>query len=365
MKALCIKEDLSRILDIAGRISARNHALPILQTVRIEVSQNTADIRATNLELGLIGTMSVKDSEDGVCAVPAHTLLQVISHISTPTLTIETEGDICVVSAQKSRFEIKTLAHDDFPTITHTNDSVGIDGTQFSIGIKHVVFAASQSSIKPELGAVYVHQKKSHSLSFVATDSFRLAEYTVQTPQLTLAHSLLIPQRNALEIARTIEILGESPKIHITESALSCTFSKGIYITSRLITGSFPDYEQIIPKEYQTYATLLSKDLERALRAVSIFSNKFMQVVCEISPEEGNLTLRSEHAEYGRAKEVVKIDGHGTSLTLSFNQQYLLESLSHFPSDSIELSFAGIGRPLVIKPHASDTFRYLVMPMNK
>jgi DNA polymerase-3 subunit beta len=138
-----------------------------------------------------------------------------------------------------------------------------------------------------------------------------------------------------------------------------------VYLVSRLIEGNFPDYEQIIPKEYQTYVTALVKDLEHSLRSVNIFANKFMQVGLAVAPDKNSITLKSENADHGRAEEVVRVDGHGAELALSFNQQYLMEALGHFAADSVELSLAGIGRPLVIKAKDSDAFRYLVMPMNK
>jgi DNA polymerase-3 subunit beta len=273
---------------------------------------------------------------------------------------------VLVVTSPQSCFEIKTYTTDDFPTINHIDGStINLDGVLLATHLKSVVFAASQSSIKPELGAVYVYQKKPHTLTFVATDSFRLAESTLQHAGVSVSHSILIPSRNALEIARTIETLGESPTITIAESQIALLFPCGVYITSRLIAGNFPDYEQIIPKEYQTYTTVLSSDFERGLRATTVFANKFQQVSFEVDPTHSHITLRSENAESGRAEEVVNAPGHGADLKLSFNQQYLTEALPHFHSDSIELAFAGVGRPLVMKSPDSSSFRYLVMPMNK
>jgi DNA polymerase III subunit beta len=365
MRAVCKKDELIKVLEIAVRMSTRTHTLPVLQCVRIEVTDNTLEIRSTNLEMGCIGKVTATQTEPGVVAVLAQTLLQTV-HLSTATtVTMSTSGDVLVLESARGRFDLKTQTTDDFPTITHISKSTGtIEGNLFSNGIKSVVFAASQSSIKPELGAVYVYQKKPHTLTFVATDSFRLAERTIPS-KFSLEKSLLIPNRNALEVARTIDLLNESPEVSVIDNQIAFMFPSGMYLTSRLIEGNFPDYEQIIPKEYQTYTTLLCTDLERALRATTIFSNKFMQVLFAVQPETSTVTLRSENSEYGKAEEVIHGTGHGAELRVSFNQHYLAEPLSHFPGDSIECALAGIGRPMVMTSPNTTDFRYLVMPMNK
>ncbi len=366
MHALCTKENLTKVLEIAVRISARHHSLPILQAVCIEAKNSTLEIRATNLEIGLIATISAEVKEEGVVAVSAQTLLQTLTIALAATVTLQTKNDVLLVDLLNAHSELKTYASDDFPTINQiSNTGIKVDGGLFSSGIKNVVFAASTSSIKPELGAVYIYQKKPHTLTLVATDSFRLAERQIPMNSFTLDHSLLVPQKNALEIARTIDLLNESPLLHITENQIAFSFPCGVYLVSRLIEGNFPDYEQIIPKEYQTYVTALLKDFERGLRSTNIFANKFMQVSLDVKPESHTLTLRAENTDSGRAEETLHVEGNGADLLLSFNQHYLMEALPHFTTDSIDFSLAGIGRPLVIKGKADENFRYLVMPMNK
>ncbi len=366
MEAVCKKEDIAKVLDIAVRVASKNSTLPILSTIRIEAKAGVLELRATNLEIGLIAEVPSTITTEGVVAVPAQILLQTISLISYPSLTLKTEGDILSIITDRSRSKLKTLPIDDFPTITSVSATpAAIDGKLLSLGIKSVVFAASQSSIKPELGAVYIHQKKQHTLTFVATDSFRLAEKTISANGVVLEHGLLIPQKNALEIARTIDVVNEQPTISFTTNQISVSFPSRIQLISRLIEGTFPDYEQIIPKEYQTHCTLLLKDLEHALRKTNIFTNKFMQVTLALDQDAGTITLASENTESGTTEEEIRADIEGVGLKLSFNQHYLTDALPHTPSDSLLASFGGIGRPLVITPHGDTTFRYLVMPMNK
>ena len=367
MRVDCKKDQLQKALDLAAHIASRTHSLPVLQCVKIETfKDNTFKISATNLEIGIVVTGEAKVSEPGIVTVPAQLLLQTVSLISQPTISLELENEVLLVVTKNSKTKIKTLKSDEFPIIpTLTKKSTVIDGKTLSHALKSVLFATSLSSIKPELGCVNIHQKTAHTLTTVATDSFRLAEKTVSLHQFTLEGTLLVPQKNAAEFVRVLDTLNENPEFIHDDNQLALSFPSGVYIVTRLVEGNFPDYQQIIPKEYQTHATVLLGDFLHALKKTNIFTNKFLQVGLTIDSSRKCIELKSENTEAGATEEPISASIDGNDLSLSFNQRYLAESLSQFSDDSIELSFAGIGRPLVIKGVSDSTFRYLVMPMNK
>ena len=129
------------------------------------------------------------------------------------------------------------------------------------------------------------------------------------------------------------------------------------------MTGSFPDYEQIIPKEYSTHSVVLKSDLLQAFKKTQVFLNKFMQVTLGITQSE--ITIASQNGDIGSTIDSIQAQTEGSDLTLNFNQQYVMDPLSHISDDSVILHFAGIGRPLVMEGMNDKTLRYLVMPMNK
>ena len=355
---------LQNILDATSRITTKHLTLPILQCVLLEVKNTQLSIKATNLEVGIESVIKTKKTEtDGVVAVPAQTLLQTINLIQHPEFTLTTQGDVLLVETKTSRTNIKTVPIGEFPHIPHIKGGTfDITGTVFAHGIKTTALTASQSSIKPELGSVYIHQKKEHALTFVATDSFRLMEKTVPQKNLTLDNPILIPYKNALELARIAETAEGTITVHVGEN--QCAINVGdTYITSRLISGTFPDYEQIIPKEYVTTATLLTKDLAHALKKTNIFLNKFMQLTLSITKK--GITLSSQSGDAGTTTEEVNANIEGNDLTLNFNQRYVADVLTHLTDDSVRLKCAGMGRPMVIENMHDRSLRYLVMPMNK
>lgn len=357
-------QELLEALELIGRISVKHVTLPVLQCVRIEAKGDRLILQTTNLEVSLEFSIKAEIDEEGVVAVPAQTLLQSIQFINQKEITLRVEEQVLQIETESTNTSIKIFPTDEFPTIRHTEGSeLPINTKMFSLGIKSVAFAASQTSIKPELGSVYIQQKKEHSLTFVATDSFRLMEKTVPQKNIVLDQPIMIPHKNAQELARVCDVVEGEAVLIVSENQCSVKFSNNTLFTTRLVVGSFPDYEQIIPKEYTTHTTLLKEDLLRTFKKTNIFLNKFRQV--SVTTTEKNLTIASQNAEVGHTTNTVAAKTEGEDLTLSFNQQYISDPLAHIQDDSVKLSFAGIGRAMVIKGVSDNTFRYLVMPMNK
>jgi DNA polymerase-3 subunit beta len=356
-------KEFKQLLETVSKVSTKHVTLPVLQCVLLEVKNKILSIKATNLEIGIEGTLTIEQEEEGIIAIPAHIILQTINLIIQPTITLSTEGDMLHVETKSSKTEIKSIPSGDFPNIPKIGgEALSIRGSLFALGIKTTAFTASQSSIKPELGSIYIHQKKEHSLTFVATDSFRLMEKTIPQKNFILDESILIPYKNALELARVVENEDGDISLYINENQCAVV-SKNIYITSRLISGSFPDYEQIIPKEYKTTTTMLTNDIEQALKKTNIFLNKFMQLTVTIS--SGAFTLSSQSGEAGATTESIEAHVEGEDITLNFNQRYVGEVVQHIHDDSISIKCAGVGRPMVIQNVHDTSLRYLVMPMNK
>jgi DNA polymerase III subunit beta len=364
MKITIDQQTLIHNLELISRVSTKHVTLPVLQCVLITAEEDTVTFSATNLEISIEAQVKTTVVDKGTVAVSAATLLSSVQYATTKEVTLTTEGGVMVVVSGNSTTKINTMPHEEFPKLTKlVGAGITIKKQFFSLGIKTVAFAASVSSIKPELGSVFIQQKKEHSLTFVATDSFRLMEKTVPQQGVILNQSILIPQKNAHELARACEIMSSDPELIINENQCALAFSEGVYITSRLVAGNFPDYEQIIPKEFVTHSTVLKQDLVQLFKKTQIFLNKFLQV--NIKVFAGGITVSSQNGDIGTTTDTMKAETEGSELALNFNQQYVLDPLTHINDDSVILHFAGIGRPLVMQGVTDNTLRYLVMPMNK
>lgn len=194
----------------------------------------------------------------------------------------------------------------------------------------------------------------------VATDSFRLAEKKVSVGGSIQPFSMLIPAKNALDIAQTLP--DEDITVAADEHQCSFVWSSGTMMT-RLVSAQYPDYQQIIPKTFAAEATVLKKDFETALRRASVFSDAFQKVRLGFSPKQ--ISFASRNSDVGESAENIPAAASGESIELPFNHRYLGAPLSLIGAESITLSAAGIGRPLVVRGQGDASFLYLVMPMNQ
>lgn len=365
MEIIIPHPQLVKALELITKISTKHVTLPVLQCVLITVTEDEIFFKATNLELSIEVVIKGRINETGTIAIPASTFLQSIQYINQSDVTLRVEEGVLLIESKQTNTSIKSIAADEFPNIHKLEgNSILLNRSLFALGVKTTAFAASQSSIKPELGSVYIQQKKEQTLTFVSTDSFRLMEKTVAQKGVILNQSFLVPQKNAVELARICDLLESDPLLTVTENQCALDFSEeGVYLTSRLVSGSFPDYEQIIPKEYVTKVTLFKNDLQSAFKKTSVFLNKFLQVSLTVT--EKTVTISSQNNEVGHITDTINAMVEGEELSLNFNQQYVIEPLSHISEESIILNFAGIGRPLVITGASDKSLRYLVMPMNR
>ncbi len=364
MKITLDQKDFYEKLEMVGRVSTKHATLPVLQCVYLEAGDGELLLRATNLEIAIEARVKARVEDQGMVTVPAAVLMQTVNLNTEKELSLRLEDGGLVVEGSGSETLIKTIPHEEFPSIPRVEGGgQTVNNSLFSLGIKSTAFAASVSSIKPELGSVYVYQKKEQSLTFVATDSFRLMEKTVPQKGVVFESSILLPQKNALEVARVLDAVPSDPVCRFNDNQFSLEFAEGVYITSRLISGSFPDYEQIMPKEFAAKVTVLKEDLARAFRKTSIFLNRFFQVGLYVTAK--SLTVSAVGGELGTTTESLKAETDGDELTLNFNQRYLSDALSHIADDSIVLQFSGVGRPVIIRGVSDISVRYLVMPMNK
>lgn len=360
------KDMLHEKLALVEKVSGKHVTLPVLQGVYLEAKEGTLTLRATNLDVGIEATVTAKVATPGVVVVTGSVLLGLLSTLPKGGVVEikETSGHVSVTSG-KSVTNLNVLDATEFPKLPQVDG--GVTGTvaaqDMVSGIRSVVFAASHSTIKPELASVFVSSENDR-IVFVATDSFRLAEKSVRLKKTVAEGSFLLPVRNAPDVVRVLEMCEGEAEIAFNANQLSLQFD-GVYVTSRLVDGTFPDYGQIIPKEFATEIVVLYKDLQTALRKTSLFADAFNQVRFSVEPNKKKITISAASNEVGDVEDVLAGTIEGETLAASFNQKYLSDSLQSIHSDSVICSFSGVGRPMIMKGVSDDSFLYLVMPMNK
>lgn len=366
MKLECEKTKIEPVIQKVSRLANKHLTLPVLSCIHFEINgENKLVVRSTNLDLGMEIEVKVKVIEKGVLAVPASVLLGVLSSIKENNLVFESKDNNLKISSGKNSVIIKCLPPEDFPIIPKLKNSkiIKIDSHGLLSGFRSVWYSASVSNIKPELSSVYVY-KNDGNLVFVSTDSFRLAEKKINAKMDADFPQILIPYRNVSEIMKIFEDYDGDLNI-IFEKNQAAFMTENIYVVSRLIDGNFPDYQQIIPKNFGTKAIVLKNDLINSIKTSNIFSDSLNQVKLKTDLKNKTLKVESKNNDIGEYEEFMNASLSGEDIELNFNNKYIMDCMQSIPSDSLSLSFGGLGKPLVISGASDESFLYLVMPMNR
>lgn len=366
MNIECVKEKLVYAISKAEKVTSKNVSLPILSCLLLEAKDSNLIIRSTNLDLGVEIIIPAKVNKSGKIAISGSIFNNFLINITNEkNISLEESKGNLKISTKNSESLIKTFPVDDFPNIPKITEGKSFSfGAQTLIkGFKSVMYSSSNSTIRPVLSSVLVLQEDDNMV-FVATDSFRLAEKKIGIKKNKDFSQILIPHKNVNEIIRVLDDIKDDVVVSLNENQIALTYN-GLYLTSRIIDGAFPDYKQIIPKDIKTDVTILKQDLITSLKVSNIFSDKFSQVVFSVLPRDKKFRITTKNLDVGENVNNIDAVIKGDSLTASFNYKYIVDCFQSIDSDSITLSFSDTNKPLVIRGTSDKSFLYLVMPMNK
>ncbi|MFA6536423.1 MAG: DNA polymerase III subunit beta [Candidatus Paceibacterota bacterium] len=366
MKADCSKDLLAEVLNKLEKIAGKHQTLPVLSGILIEAEKGSLVLKATNLDVAAEFVLPAKVEEAGRTVVPAAALASFATNLSGgKNIRLELSQNNLKLVAPNNTALIKTLPVEEFPSLPEV-----VSGQIFTLmakdlvkGLVSVAYSSAGHSLKPELASVSL-RGDGESLVFAATDSFRLAEKKIKIKKDLDFNPILVPVKNANEIVRLLEKINGEVEIKIDKNQMAVS-AEGLTIITRLVDGLFPDYQQIIPKEKQTEATVLKQDLLNALKLSNIFSGKFNQINFSIKPTSKTFKISSKTAELGENEQNLDAALSGEEVDVNFNYRYISDSFQSIDSDSINLSFSGQNRAMVITAVGDRSFLYLVMPMNK
>lgn len=366
MNFTCNRETIQKCILSAERVTGKNSSLPILSSVLITTNNKSLIIRATNLEVGVEFHIPADIKEEGSVAISGSLFSNILSSIpDEESITVTVKDNVCKIITKSKNITVKGFLPDDFPTIPVINDgeSFTIQSQVFVQGVKSVLMSAAISDVKPEISSVYIYQKEK-TLAFVATDGFRLAEKKINYTGEQISHGVIIPVKNVMEIIKIFENINENILFKVTKNQISCV-SKTVYITSRVVQGIYPDYEQILPKNNTTEVVILKQDLINTLKLSTIFSDKFNKVQFIIKPEEKKCLLFTKNSDIGETESNLTVTMSGEPIEISLNGKHLFDCLNVISEDSISIQFNGSNKAAVIKGLGDNSFIYLTMPLTK
>ena len=362
------KYDLLEELSLTQGVVERKTTIPILSNLLCEAKGNRLTITATDLELSIRTSCEAKIKKDGAGTIPAKKLLELVRLLPDEEIRFKLlENHWMQITCDRRNYKLVGMSKDNFPALPDFPHAlVKIPAKLLASVIAKTTFAISLEESRYTLnGALLV--VKPNSLTMVATDGHRLAmvETDHKFEGLSTETRVLVPKKAMNEVQRLAAESGDDATVDFAqdESHLFFQFG-GRLLTCRKLTGQFPNYEAVLPRDVNKTVSIERNELQDALRRVSQLADQRSHAVKFVLAKEG-LEISASSPEYGEAKEAIEKEYKGEPISIGFNAQYLLDFLAAAPDGPISFELkdeqsAGQLRPL---GDESSRYRYVVMPM--
>lgn len=379
MRISCLQENLSKGLRVVGRAVATRTTLPITSHVLISTEGSRLKLSATNLEVAISCWIGAQIEEEGAIAIPANILTDFVVSLPSNTINMNVAPDtqLMEIKCAESEAHISGQKADEFPPIPQIGKGITtkIDANDLRTAINQVVFAAAIDDSRPVLTGIYAHFS-GKKLTLVAADGFRLAVY-----ELALSSSvkeevgIIIPARSLRELDRLIRDQEDPVELTINTQKSQILFhlkdkepKREIEIVSQLIQGTFPDYNQLVPKSHNTRARINVPDFLRVIRSASVFARDGSGIVRLVmtpgsKSSSGKIGVSARAEEIGDNEGSVEAVIEGEEAKIAFNSKYLMDVFGALQDEQVLLDVDTPSSPGVFRPVEEGNWTQVVMPM--
>jgi DNA polymerase III subunit beta len=365
MKATIERATLLKSLGHVQSVVERRNTIPILSNVLIEARDDgSIRLMATDLDLQVDESVPANVTQAGATTVPAHTFFEIVRKLpeGTQVELSAAEGKM-QVNAGRSRFNLSTLPRDDFPVIAE-----GELPTRFELPaatlrqiIEKTRFAISSEETRYYLMGIFFHIVDDQ-LRAAATDGHRLARITVPKPDgADGMPDVIVPRKAITELHRLLEELEGTVEVSLSPTKVRFGLGSAV-LTSKLIDGTFPDYNRVIPTANDKLLKLDPKSFAAGVDRVSTIASEKTRAV-KMSVDRDKVTLSVTSPENGLATEEVPADYGSDGLEIGFNARYLLDILSEIDGDTVEVHLADAAAPTLLRENDKSNALYVLMPM--
>ena len=363
MKCTVGKELLLTHLQKVCNIVSRRPVLPILSNVRIEAEDNILNLKATDLEITIRTELRADVEYSGVTTLPAKSLLALVSKLNGDKVEIDCgDNHHATIKCGSAEFLLKGLDPVDFPDDPLFESKRKIRLTQLELGrmIDYVSYAVSQDSSRKTLQGI-LFSVKSSILTTAATDGKRLAFVEKEVEESSGDGDIILPSRNALELRRLLGEEGTS-ELEISERYIRVRFSDTL-LYSKLVEGSYPNFRQIIPSNFQKEVELPRNAVQQALELVAVPQTEVADGV-KLTLHRNKLELYTQNSSIGEGRDVVDINyGYEDEISLNFNIAFLLDPFRYTDKENFRMKIIDPTFPVALEDGTG--FLYVVMPLRK
>jgi DNA polymerase-3 subunit beta len=371
MRVTVERAALLRSLGHVHRVVERRNTIPILSNVLLRCHADGLELKATDLDIEVTETIPAEVVDAGATTVPAHVIYDIVRKLPDGAqVSLETSGETgqMTIRSGRSRFSLGALPEGDFPDL-----AAGELPTHFVIAasdlkrlIEKTQFAISTEETRYYLNGIYLHTIEVEGalrMRGVATDGHRLARVEIEAPEGSRdMPGIIVPRKAVSEIIKLVEDGGESVEIDLSPAKIRFKFASGVVLISKLIDGTFPDYQRVIPSGNDKFLTVERDVFAKAVDRVSTISSERGRAV-KLAVQEGRLALSVNNPDSGSATEELDVDYDAPALDIGFNARYLLDITSQLEGDTALFKLADPGSPTLIQDREGAAALYVLMPM--
>jgi DNA polymerase III subunit beta len=370
MRVTVERAALLRSLGHVHRVVERRTTIPILSNVLLRAGDEGLRLKATDLDIEVTETIPAEVAQAGATTVPAHVIYDIVRKLPEGAqVSLESAGDAgqMVIRSGRSRFALQALPESDFPDL-----AAGDLPFRFELkpkDLKRLIdktqFAISTEETRYYLNGIFLHTLEQDGgivLRAVATDGHRLARVQMAAPQGSQGMpGVIIPRKAVAEVQKLVEDGEEAVTLELSSVKVRFTFG-GVVLTSKLIDGTFPDYQRVIPSGNDKLLAVERESFAKAVDRVSTISSERGRAV-KLALSDGRLTLSVNNPDSGSATEELEVDYEANALDIGFNARYLLDITAQLDGDEALFRLADPASPTVIQDREGSTALYVLMPM--
>ena len=365
MKIIVEQSTLLKALAHTQSIVERRQTIPILANVLLEATNDTVHLKATDNELEISEKIPAKVEEEGAVTVPAHKLYDIVRRLpdgAELSLSFSEETNQVNLISGRSKFSLASINPEGFPSMAReeTPFSFDLSGDQLLSLINQTSFAASLEETRYNLNGIYLHEKEG-MLVAVATDGHRLACTKIALPNGAKGmEGIIIPRKTIGEIAKLATENVET--VHLSLSANQIRFKMNdIELSSRLVDGTYPDYEKVIPANNDKALEADAKVLANVIERVSVVSEKSRGI--KLSLRTNLLQISATAVDEGSAEDELDAVYTGEELDIGFNFRYLLDILAQIKGQNVKILLQDGVSPVILQDATDTSTLFVLMPM--
>lgn len=370
MRVIVERAALLRSLGHVHRVVERRNTIPILSNVLLRGEGSSLQLKATDLDIEVTEGIAADVPDPGATTVPAHVLYDIVRKLPDGAqVSLETgEGGQMTIRSGRSRFALGALPEGDFPDLATGEMPHGfeIGAADLKRLIDKTQFAISTEETRYYLNGIFLHVLEADGapvLRAVATDGHRLARVEIPAPAGSVGMpGVIVPRKAVAEIQKLLDDGGETVGIDLSPAKIRLRFADGLTLISKLIDGTFPDYQRVIPANNDKRLTVERDTFAKAVDRVSTISSERGRAV-KLGLTDGRLALSVNNPDAGSATEELDVDYAASALDIGFNARYLLDITAQLEGDTALFKLADPGSPTLIQDREGASALYVLMPM--